>query len=63
MSICQNCIHYEAPTDDDPRESCNIAPESVAYEMAIPCWACTVLIDSSQIIRCEEYKEVVDEHI
>lgn len=26
-------------------------------EMAIPSWACTVLIDSSQIIRCEEYKE------
>ena len=57
MSICQNCIHYEPPSKDDPRESCNAAPDSVAYEMAIPSWACTVLIDSSQIIRCEEYKE------
>lgn len=53
MSICQNCIHYEPPTEDDDRESCNIAGENASFQMnLLPCWALTVLIDSKQIRSC-----------
>lgn len=54
MSICQNCIHYEPPTEDDDRESCNIIGEYAAYQMGLsPCWALTGLIDSNQIRSCD----------
>lgn len=58
MNICQNCIHYEAPTEDDKRESCNIAGEYAAFQMGLsPCWALTVLIDSKQIEKCDCFCE------
>jgi hypothetical protein len=58
MSICQNCIHYEAPTDDDKRESCSCAGENAAFQMGLaPCWALTVLIDSKQIEKCDCFTE------
>lgn len=58
MSICQNCVHYEAPTEEDERESCNIAGEYAAFQMGLVlCWALTVLIDSKQIEKCDTFVE------
>lgn len=61
MSICENCIHYEAPTEDDQRESCTSACEEVAFQMGAPDWAFTVLIDSSQICNCNNFIRKKDE--
>lgn len=55
MSICQNCIHYEAPSAEDERESCQIACDEVAFQMGAPSWAFTVLIDSKQIENCNNF--------
>lgn len=54
MSICQNCVHYEAPTEEDNRESCSCAGDEAAFQMGLsPSWALTVLIDSKQIENCQ----------
>lgn len=57
MGICQNCIHYEAPTEDDEAESCNIACDEIAFQMDVPSGAVTVLIDSKQVERCNNFVE------
>lgn len=57
MSICRNCIYYEAPTEEDNRESCKIACDEVAFQMGVPSCAFTVLIDSKQIKRCNNFAE------
>lgn len=35
MNICQNCVHYEAPAEDDNRESCSCASDEAAFQTGL----------------------------